>query len=104
MTKMKPLTPAMQKLYDTALRVGYVDPIEHGRKTRTIVGLMERGLIREARGRAGKHYLATDRDHAHSLAWIEALERNWAEGNWPHWTEESFRWFIQRLRVEWSIQ
>ncbi len=100
---MRKLTPAMERAYGAALKVGYLDPIETGAKSGTIVGLMERGLIREAKGRAGRHALATTREAAHAMAWIEALERNWAAGAWPHWTDESFRWFIQRLRVEWSI-
>lgn len=42
-------------------------------------------------------------DNLHAEAWIEAIERNWASGQFPHWTDETFQWFIRRLRVEWSV-
>lgn len=100
---MKKLSPAMEKLYTTALKAGYLDPIEHGRKTNTMAALVERGLIREWDPYTRKHHLATDRDTMHAVAWIEALERNWAAKPFPYWTEETFHWFIQKLRVQWSI-
>lgn len=66
------LSPAMAKLYRVALLFGYIDPIRDGRKTGTIVALMDRGLIRECKGRAGRHYLTT----TPAQVWDEAHEIN----------------------------
>lgn len=86
---MKKLTPLMAKHYNTALRVGYLDPIETGAKTNTIVGLVDRGLLRGAKRRGARHYLASTPEAVHGTALVEQLEREHAAGRllpgWSGW-------------------
>ena len=59
---VKPFSPTMQKLVQVLELHGNVDPIRDGRRvasTTTIVALMDRGIIREAKGRSGIHWPAT---------------------------------------------
>lgn len=69
------LSPAMLKLYRVALLVGYVDPISDGRKTATIGALVGRGLLREAKGRTGRHYLTTTPAQVEADAYAENERR-----------------------------
>jgi hypothetical protein len=94
----------MWKLYATARKAGYLDPIEHGRKTNTMAALVARGLIREWDPHTRRHHLATVRtDKLHTEAWIEHLERSWAAEPFPNWTEEMFTSFITDVREKWGI-
>jgi hypothetical protein len=59
---MKPLSATMRELVKVLEYHGNVDPIRDGRRvasTTTIVALMDRGIIREAKGRSGIHWPAT---------------------------------------------
>jgi len=102
----KHLSPSMRRAVNILHRDGYIGMEDVA--PNTAVALMARGIVREqtplSKGAwAGRHYPVTTREQGHSLAWIEALERLWAAGEWPHWTEESFQRFLQHLRAEWSV-
>lgn len=70
--------PAPSRLMERAIasltRDGYIDPIAHQVGTNTIVALMDRGFIRESKGRAGRHYPATTPEQVYDEARAEYRE------------------------------
>src|ERR1044071_10067432 len=66
--KMVTLSMDMIRLVCALDEYGYVDPIRDGLKTGTITALMSRGILREAKGRYGRHYPA----HRPEQVWDEA--------------------------------
>lgn len=73
--KAKPLSPAMESLVRALNEYGYIDPIRDcGRRqgVNTLVALMDRGIIREAKHRHGVHFPATTPEQV----WDEAHAEN----------------------------
>jgi hypothetical protein len=61
----------MRRLINALNEHGYVDPIRDGGRSGTFVALMQRGILREAKGRAGRHYPATTPEQVYAEAWVE---------------------------------
>lgn len=66
--RMVKLTAPMISLVRALNKHGYVDPIRDGGTVGTFVALMNRGILREAKGRYGRHYPA----HTPEQVWEEA--------------------------------
>lgn len=75
----KPLSPAMQRLVRALETYGYIDPIRdcsHGVGINTLVALMDRGIIREAKYRYGIHFPATTPEQVWDEAHAEDARRD----------------------------
>lgn len=73
--RMVKLSPVMQSLVRALHRHGYVDPIRDGGRSGTFVALIQRGILREAKGRNGRHYAATTPAQVEADAYDEAKRR-----------------------------
>src|ERR1041384_94854 len=75
------LSPAMQRLVRALNTHGYIDPSRdfgRGRGTgvNTVVALMKRGILREAKGRWGRHEVATTPAQVEEEAYAEDARRD----------------------------
>jgi len=76
MAKSQKLSPAMQRLVRALETYGYVDPIRDGGTVGTVVALMDRGILREARNYKGVHFPATTPEQVWDEAHAEDARRD----------------------------
>ena len=93
---MKELSPAMRECYSTALRYGSVG---EGWRTGTLAALVRREILREWNPVTRRHYLAIDREEAHTLALLANLEYERAAGRYDYLGPQAWEMLICRLRV-----